>query len=219
MPANLQINNALSTTAQSVRDQSGNISPLALSTDFVGIGTTNPTEKLVVLGAVNIKNPGEGQVLLFLGIERHWQLRQFGTDAGAALELASVGGGGNKNFLISTTGRVGIGTTNPQARLHVEGDIVASGDIRLLNADCAEEFDMCETEQVEPGTVMVLGEEGKLEQSQNAYDKRVAGVVSGAGDYKPGIVLDKQESSHTRKPIALLGKVFCKVDAKHEVGS
>ena len=68
---------------------------------------------------------------------------------------------------------------------------------------------------------MVLGVEGKLERSQKAYDKRVAGVVSGAGDYKPGIVLDKQESSNTRKPIALVGKVYCKVDAQYgaiEVG-
>ena len=68
---------------------------------------------------------------------------------------------------------------------------------------------------------MVLGEEGALFPSQIAYDKRVAGVVSGAGDYKPGIVLDKQQSDRTRQPIALLGKVFCKVDARYgaiEVG-
>ena len=101
------------------------------------------------------------------------------------------------------------------------GDVEVTGDIRLTNADCAEDFDICETEQIDPGTVMVLGEEGKLERSQKAYDKRVAGVVSGAGDYKPGIVLDKQESSNTRKPIALVGKVYCKVDAQYgaiEVG-
>ena len=98
---------------------------------------------------------------------------------------------------------------------YFEGDVEVTGDIRLTNADCAEDFDICGKEQIEPGTVMVLGEEGKLEQSHKAYDKRVAGVVSGAGDYKPGIVLDKQQSSNTRKPIALLGKVFCKVDAGH----
>jgi hypothetical protein len=49
----------------------------------------------------------------------------------------------------------------------------------------------------------------------------VAGVISGAGDYKPGIVLDKRQSQSTRKPVALLGKVFCKVDAGYaaiEVG-
>jgi hypothetical protein len=98
---------------------------------------------------------------------------------------------------------------------------IVTGDISLANADCAEEFDICETEQIEAGTVMVLGEDGKLQQSQHAYNKRVVGVVSGAGDYKPGIVLNKQESGHTRKPIALLGKVYCKVDAQYgaiEVG-
>jgi hypothetical protein len=69
--------------------------------------------------------------------------------------------------------------------------------------------------------VMVLGDEGKLKRSQEAYDTRVAGVVSGAGDYKPGIVLDKQQSTNIRQPIALLGKVYCKVDTQYgaiEVG-
>ncbi len=96
-----------------------------------------------------------------------------------------------------------------------EGDVEVTGDIRLLNADCAEDFDICETEQIEPGMVMALGEDGKLRQSQQAYDKRVAGVVSGAGDYKPGIVLDQQPSTGLRLPIALLGKVYCKTDASY----
>ena len=105
--------------------------------------------------------------------------------------------------------------------IQVYGDIRVYGDIGLNNADCAEDFDVCDTEQIEPGTVIVLGEDGKLEESQKAYDKRVAGVISGAGDYKPGIVLDKQKSKSGRKPVALLGKVFCKVDAQYgaiEVG-
>ena len=58
--------------------------------------------------------------------------------------------------------------------------------------DCAEEFDVYGADKVEPGTVMVLGNEGALSASQQAYDKRVAGVISGAGTYKPGIVLDKK---------------------------
>jgi hypothetical protein len=65
------------------------------------------------------------------------------------------------------------------------GDVEVTGDIRLTNADCAEDFDICDTEQIEPGTVMVLGEAGKLERSQKAYDKRVAGVVSGAAVTSP----------------------------------
>ena len=112
-------------------------------------------------------------------------------------------------------------TAHFKKNLNVDGNLVTTGDIRLTNADCAEDFDVCDTEQVEPGTVMVLGEDGKLQPSQTAYDKRVAGVVSGAGDYKPGIILDKQHSQICRKPIALIGKVFCKVDAQYgaiEVG-
>jgi hypothetical protein len=93
------------------------------------------------------------------------------------------------------------------------GDVEVSGDIRLLNADCAEDFDICDSD-IEAGTVMVLGDDGALHPSSQAYDKRVAGVVSGAGDYRPGIVLDKQPTGKPRKPIALMGKVYCKVDAE-----
>ena len=87
---------------------------------------------------------------------------------------------------------------------------------RLTNAaDCAEEFDVCDAETIEPGTVMVMGPEGTLHPSPCAYDTRVAGVVSGAGSYKPGIVLDKQTGLGPRCTIALLGKVFCRVDASY----
>jgi hypothetical protein len=95
-----------------------------------------------------------------------------------------------------------------------EGDVEVTGDIRLTNADCAEDFNVGVAEIVEPGTVMVVGDEGVLFPCQRAYDKRVAGVVSGAENHKPGIVLDRQQSDRNRQPIALLGKVYCKVDAR-----
>jgi hypothetical protein len=102
-----------------------------------------------------------------------------------------------------------------------EGDVEVTGDIRLTNADCAEEFDVLHAAQLEPGTVMVFHSDGILQESQSPYDKRVAGIVSGAGKCKPAIILDKAESDENRKIIALLGKVYCKVDAQYgsiEVG-
>ena len=96
----------------------------------------------------------------------------------------------------------------------VSKNLSVGGDIVLTNADCAEDFDVAGAGTVEPGTVMVLGHEGALSESHKAYDKCVAGVISGAGDYKPGIVLDKRPTSGNRQPVALLGKVFCKVDAQ-----
>ena len=88
----------------------------------------------------------------------------------------------------------------------------APGDIVL--ADFSEDFDISDIVGVEPGTVMVLNARGALEQSHAPYDKKVAGVVSGGGSYRPAIVLDKQASQKNRLPIALMGKVFCKVDAR-----
>src|SRR5438034_5000153 len=101
------------------------------------------------------------------------------------------------------------------------GNVTVTKDVSLTGADCAEEFDMAEAAEIEPGTVVVLNQDGVLHQSQQAYDKRVAGVISGAGDYRPGMILDKQQTQDSRVPIALVGKVYCKVDAQYapiEVG-
>jgi hypothetical protein len=110
---------------------------------------------------------------------------------------------------ITPVGFLGVGAPAPGERLEVDGNIrvmgnvTAAGDIQLMSADCAEDFDVCTTDDTEPGTVMVLAADGILHQNCNPYDRRVAGVVSGAGDYKPGIVLDKRASGDARKPVAL----------------
>jgi hypothetical protein len=98
---------------------------------------------------------------------------------------------------------------------YFDGNVTITGDINLVgSADCAEDFNIGVDASIDPGTVMVLGEEGALFPSQHAYDKCVAGVVSGAGGLRPGIILDKQPSEQRRLPVALVGKVFCKVDAR-----
>lgn len=86
------------------------------------------------------------------------------------------------------------------------------GDVIL--ADFAEDFDVIET-GVGSGTVMVMGDDEGLRPCDLPYDKRVAGVVSGAGNFRPAIVLGKQPSKENTLPIALVGKVYCKVDADH----
>jgi len=111
-------------------------------------------------------------------------------------------------------GRVGIGTANPSASLEVDGDVRVTGDIFLTNADCAEEFDVADVEDMEPGTVVVLGADGRLSRAREGYGKRVAGVISGAGGLRPGITLGKR-AGRPRLPLAVMGKVFCKADASY----
>ena len=96
--------------------------------------------------------------------------------------------------------------------LNVNRDIAVLGDIKLVGADLAEEFDVVDDRDVDPGSVVVLAGGDRVRLSDEPYDHRVAGVVSGAGDFRPGLVLGRREGS-ARRPLALSGKVWCKVDA------
>jgi hypothetical protein len=96
----------------------------------------------------------------------------------------------------------------------VSGNIEVTGDVTLTNGqDVAEDFEIQSANNVKPGLVMVLDSNGKLHPCQEPYDKKVAGVIAGAGECKPGIVLGKAPSMKTGLPIALLGKTYCRVDA------
>lgn len=104
----------------------------------------------------------------------------------------------------------GDNETVEDATIHLNGN---AGDIVLRNADCAEEFDIADDCEALPGAVMVFDETGVLRPCGIPYDRRVAGVVSGAGSHRPGIVLDRRNSVRKRAPVALVGKVFCQVRA------
>lgn len=168
--------------------KSAGVGVKAVSKDGAGLAAYSTSKEAI---HAETKSPGTAAIAAY-------NLNPNGT--GAAIFAKKEGTQGHAGFFVG--------------KVHVTGDLSVDGDITLTNADCAEDFDIADADSIEPGTVMVVGDEGALYQSRKAYDKCVAGVVSGAGDYKPGIVLDKQPSSHNRQPIALLGKVFCKVDAQ-----
>lgn len=118
------------------------------------------------------------------------------------------GNGVDGDLILFPSGATDTNATS-QSTIHLDGQ---AGDIILRNADAAEDFDVA-GEGIEAGSVLVIDEEGRLRLSSNAYDRRVAGVVSGDGPYRPGIILDRQPETEGRKPIALAGKVQVKADA------
>jgi hypothetical protein len=123
--------------------------------------------------------------------------------------------------VVGVSGQIGIIGQGGVLAARFVGNVEVTGDITLANADCAEDFDIATGASAQAGTVMVLSDEGTLHQSYQAYDKRVAGVISGAGGYQPGLILDKHSEKDNRVPLALMGKVYCKVDAQYagvEVG-
>jgi hypothetical protein len=57
---------------------------------------------------------------------------------------------------------------------------------------------------------------GKLQLSTRAYDSQVAGVISGAGGVKPGMIMSQEGTLADGKfPVALTGRVYCWVDAAY----
>jgi hypothetical protein len=132
-----------------------------------------------------------------------------GTGMSAVAGLHMAGGNGVYG---RSTGNAGCFDGNVQ----VNGNITVTGDVTLTGADCAEQFAVTADEELRPGEVLVIRQDGLLERSAREYDRRVAGVVAAAGDFKPGIILDsKPRSRGARAAVSLFGKVSCFADAGH----
>lgn len=141
-----------------------------------------------------------------------------GESAGAGMSAVSgIHTAGGHGVYGRSSGDAGYFDGNVQ----LNGNLTVTGDVYLPGADCAEQFDLAGGQAIEPGTLVVIDGSGALTESQTAYDRRVAGVVAGAGRYRPGIVLDKNTTEAPRVVISLVGKAYCKVDADYgriEVG-
>jgi hypothetical protein len=120
------------------------------------------------------------------------------TDSGEAAVKGVHKGGGHAGFF--------------QGSVFISGDLRCRGDVICPGADVAEDFGVIGDLAAEPGCVVVLAGNDQVRVSDQPYDRKVAGVVSGAGTYRPALVLDRREDP-TRRPLALTGKVWCKVDA------
>jgi hypothetical protein len=197
----------------------------------VGIGTLNPVKPLHLVG-VGSSGGSNARIVIENGLGHQWFLNTFSSQNRFSIGRVGVA----DDVAINDSGNVGLGTDNASERLEVRGNILVSGDIRLAGADCAEHFEVDDDAGVnlEGGMVMVIGENERLQLCRQAYDRRVAGVLSGAGDCRPGILLgnpptpdhttsssswlassssSRLSSPSRRLPLALVGKVYCRVDA------
>lgn len=84
-------------------------------------------------------------------------------------------------------------------------------------ADLAEPFDVASgSTNIEPGMVVSIDPDrpGQLKVCESAYDRTVAGVISGAGGVNPGMVMGQGGSvANGHHPVALTGRVYVYVDA------
>ncbi len=149
-----------------------------------------------------------GEIVLYAG-PRQESIRLSGETGNVHL-----GGSGHDGDLF-------LQNKDDETTIHLNGE---TGVVHIPNADCAEDFPVAAGTALEAGDVVVFDQTSALQRSAEAYDKRVAGVISGAGDTRPGIVLGRRQhrdvpsprrgANTTRLPVALVGKVNCKVDAR-----
>ncbi|HJX27348.1 MAG TPA: hypothetical protein VJ885_05510, partial [Thermoanaerobaculia bacterium] len=196
-------------------------------TGEVGIGATAPDARMTIRGdtgkQLSFKDPtGETRFSLFA---QHGPSDYFIDLASgnydfrlATYQWAGTGGtlsfwtGNNttvpsERVRITPTGNVGIGTNAPQALLHVAGDIRVDGNINAKYQDIAEWVPTVES--LEPGMVVVVAPQNHVAASTEAYDTRVAGVISP----RPGLTLGEEGASKVL--VATTGRVKVRVDASN----
>lgn len=193
----------------------------------VGIGTSTPSNKLTV----------ENGELTVIDTNKIATLRSTGRSAFLAIENANGGANSLGRFtdgaedyfwidsaspgafapeLVIRDGNVGIGTLEPEAALDVEGTTRTHVLEITGGADLAEPFGLSAGQTLVPGSVVAIdaADPGKLRVADAAYDRAVAGVVSGAGGVHPGMLMGQIGSiAHGDVPVALTGRVYTWVDA------
>ena len=131
----------------------------------------------------------------------------FGTSAGTGVfgestSATGVGGhfrnlGGGKALRVDGTGVIGV--------LEISG-----------GSDLAEHFEV--VEEARPGMVVAIDlvKTGKLALARGAYNRRVAGIISGANNLSAGMILAGVKQSKESMPIALSGRVWVYCDAARQ---
>ncbi len=108
------------------------------------------------------------------------------------------------------------------ATIEIDGDY--NGDGRIITneiqitggSDLSEFFNLSDNENIEKGMVVSIDENnpGHLKICETAFDSKVAGIVSGANDIKPGLVMSQKGTiADGEHLIALSGRVYCMTDA------
>lgn len=166
---------------------------------LVGIGTENPVSKLEIAAQ---------DALTMTGYQPFLTLRD--SNAGnTRARVQSVAGG----LTLETESFINGSNGNNYAQLSSSGNFSVKSLTIRGGADLAEPFALSERD-VPVGSVVSIdpAHPGKLKKSATAYDRKVAGIVSGANGIHPGISMIQEDALEAGENVALSGRVYVRAD-------
>lgn len=173
----------------------------------LGIGTENPSSKLTVAGTVKATNNA------FFASAIIAEGNVFGV-MGTAISTGIYGKGGT--YGIWAQADVQNYPNAIAARFDGNVKVVGKTETNILEitggSDLSESFAVSGEESVTEGMLLTIDpfDQGKLKIAQYAYDKTVAGIVSGAGGINTGMRMGQKGSiADGTVAVALTGRVYC----------
>jgi len=182
---------------------------------FVGIGTTSPAGLLHVKGGSPVRILGDPSTLLGTEyVDFMARSSQFSSDLGGMRIQRQGNGDIDTIFLAATSGSAAT------EKMRVSGNGTVAVNVLQINggADLAEHFEIAGG--ITPGLLVAIDPQhaGKLSIARGAYNRRVAGVISGANNLSAGMVLRDAAGAKKSMPVALTGRVWVYCDAtRHPV--
>jgi hypothetical protein len=112
--------------------------------------------------------------------------------------------------------RLGVNTNDPVFTLDVNGTTRTNVLVIAGGSDIAEPFKVGDSINIKPGMVVSIDSEqpGQVRIADSAYDRTVAGIVSGANGLNTGLTMSQKGTvADGTLPVALTGRVYAWADA------
>lgn len=193
---------------------------------YASLRNTNGSSRVILDG---FSTGGGGGISLYDsdGTETIEMLGAEGTGAGGQILMRNAAGASTIQLDSDASGvhcgYLALYNSNGVATIIL--DAAGSGDGRITTqvlqitggSDLSEQFDIKALHDgIKPGMIVSIDADhaGQLVTSSKAYDKTVAGIVSGAGGVQTGMLMGQRGTAADGKhPVALTGRVYCWVDA------